>query len=177
MAYLPMISGGGAMKEGSYPCENCSPIMTSNTAPSGTASASNSTSGFEPWRAMKGVDIANNDRWSASINVENAYIQYMYPSAVVINRVEFKLRAESRRTADTAHDCQIKIQGSNDGSTFTDLGVFDEYATDADYIKIHVLDNTTAYKYYRMQYVGYNVIYNNGHYCGMALLRLYYQNV
>lgn len=118
------------------------PKMTSNTAPSGTVSASTVyQSGYEAYRAF---DKGDSTRWSSAANVSNSYLRYDFGTA-------------KRVTAFSLHPIysvnlflkSYKIQGSNDASTWTDL--YDETLqnTDVGTIK-RTFSNSTAYRYYQL---------------------------
>lgn len=114
------------------------PTMTSNTTPSGTASASKENS--TAYMAFDG-----NSSTSYSTNAErNAsdYIQYEFPSSVKVKVVYFQ-----KVTNSTIATCIIK--GATD-STFTNLGNI-TYASGDSNVKVVILNNNTKYKKYRIQ--------------------------
>ena len=149
-----------------------SPIMTAQTTPSGKAtSSSQSSNDYIAFKGMTANDNVETNRWCTAANVQNAWIKYQFPSAVAINRVDYKMRPAVRKTKDGAHDCSIILQGSNDDVTYTDITTFTELATNADNYELHYFQNTTAYTYYRLQFVGYNITFGNNYYCGISLLR------
>lgn len=99
------------------------PKMTSNTAPSGVASASSEySSTYQAFRAFDQTAV----QWSSSTqNSANQWISYSFPSPVFIHTCGFHpYSAVSRPTS-------LKAQWSDDGSvwtTFIDIPTFSEAA-------------------------------------------------
>lgn len=123
------------------------PKMTSNTAPSGEASAESSYSGdYAPWKAFDG---SLNDGWGASGNKKDTWIQYKFDTAVKISKASIYDRTElSGYNAKKYY----KIQGSNDGTNWTELAS----------ITVQIgqtwedvsFSNANSYIYYRAYFVG-----------------------
>ena len=120
------------------------PVMTSNTTPSGVASAISERSDYaQPayyaFRNLYG-DTSNSECWQANDSMgtshSNLWLMYKFPKAVTVKK--FRIRFVYMTAVN------YKIQGSNDGSTFTDLGTF----TTIDGTK--ELQNNKSYLYYRL---------------------------
>lgn len=118
------------------------PVMTSNTTPSGVASAISEYSTGPAYYAFRNLydDTSNSECWQANDSVgtshSNLWLMYKFPKAVTVNK--FRIRFVYTNAVN------YKIQGSNNGSTFTDLGTF----TTIDGTK--ALQNTNSYLYYRL---------------------------
>lgn len=95
--------------------DNLVPIMTSNTTPSGVASASSDNGGNAAYRAFFGSAVT---AWiAAPASGFPAFIQYQFPTAqsiVVYSLTQFP-------AITTAAPTSFKLQGSNDGLAWTDL--------------------------------------------------------
>ena len=91
------------------------PIMTSNTTPSGVASASSEYStSYQAWRAFNGNISSSEDRWASVANDSNCYLQYKFDSAVKANAIELMSFA--------GHvDYNFTLQASNDESGWVNL--------------------------------------------------------
>ena len=129
-------------------CNVYVPKMTSNTTPSGVASASSIfDSNFPAWKAFDGDETT---RWAVTAGSSlNSYIQYKFTEPVKINWVTMISGLYNNQPRIIAY----KISGSNDGVTFTDLKNFTTSADGQDIGK--VLDNSTAYMYYRQTVTNY----------------------
>jgi hypothetical protein len=88
--------------------------MTSNTAPSGTVSASSSFSGNPPWWSF----ASPHDGWVSNAT-STGWLQYQFPSAVTIT--SYVITPWSVNTFPTRSPTAWTLQGSNDGTTFTNL--------------------------------------------------------
>ena len=111
------------------------PTMTSNTAPSGVCSASAAVAGYEAYKAF---DNNNSTFWHVNTTTFTGnWIQYQFATACKLHLVDISITA--------IQDGQTwKLQGSNDGVTFTDI----KEVTIVRPIKV-VVDNSTAYTHYR----------------------------
>ena len=117
------------------------PKMTGNTVPSGTVNAGSDTS-----NAWKGFDQAAPTFWAgtgvAAVN-STAWLSYQFTAAKTIKRYYIY------RTAQNMKPTSWVFQGSNDGSTWTDLETVTANALNTSYLS-GILPNTTAYLYYRI---------------------------
>lgn len=132
------------------------PAMTANTG-TGTALgfiASASTE-YDALRAAKGAfdqvaeDGSSNNIWAATgTDPVNQWIRIQLPTARIA-----KSCAIGRRAAANANFRSILIQGSNDGTTWTDLATtqaLDLTVVTIKPIRLEFAHNITAYTYYRM---------------------------
>ena len=93
------------------------PKMTSNTTPSGVVSCSSRyDSNYEAWYAFNQTLSGDPLTW-ATTNALPQWIQYQFPNPVCIQRVIIINRAETNRRAIET----FIFQGSNDGTSWTDL--------------------------------------------------------
>lgn len=116
------------------------PTMTSDTTPSGHASADSVYQ--SQYSAYKAFDGSGTSQWvcgtvAPARGSGSGWIQYEFPNATVVNCMEC-LEVENRKV--TAYT----LKGSNDGTTFTTI-VSGESFTKVSFA------NTTAYKYYRLE--------------------------
>ena len=117
------------------------PTMTSNTTPSGEASASAYNTNREAYHAFDG----NSSNYWGSTTSSNQWVQYDFGTAKIVTSVSIKaLYATQIRLKN------FKIQGSNDGSTFTDIytGVYPNDTSEP--LETYTFTNSTAYRYWRL---------------------------
>ena len=118
------------------------PVMTSNTTPSGVASAISEYSNTPAYFAFRNLydDTSNSECWQANdskgTSHSNLWLMYKFPKAVTVKKFRIRFVYTS--------SISYKIQGSNDGSTFTDLGTFTTVRG------TEQLQNTNSYLYYRL---------------------------
>lgn len=92
------------------------PTMTSNTTPSGVCSSTALVSGDYAWKSFDKTISTRNQ--SNTYNTSGGlYVRYEFPSTFKA----YKSYIAISSTNSTAYNHVIKIQGSNDGSTWTDL--------------------------------------------------------
>lgn len=118
------------------------PTMTSDTTPSGEAFASgNQGTSYLPYKAFDGDDTT---RWSVTgANVSGAYIGYKFTTPVKVNRIYTFVPAMNYTT-----NCEFKVQGSNDGSTWTDIDTITWLAQSRE--QSFSIQNDNEYLYYRL---------------------------
>lgn len=104
------------------------PRMTSNTTPSGTASASSSyNSTFDAWKAFDGTNTGgtasgSTDCWASDgANSFPKYIQYEFEDPVNVALIKYKTRNTNTAT-DINSPKEVVIQGSNNGTNWTNIG-------------------------------------------------------
>ena len=113
------------------------PKMTSNTAPEGEAFASSYTSaGYEAWHAFN--QSVQSPWFSATGTFQ--YVGYKFTKPVIVNKVYLD-------TYLPGYIGSMKIQGSNDNTNWVDLC---DFFTVNSYPYNKVLNNSTAYTYYRL---------------------------
>lgn len=120
------------------------PVMTSNTAPSGTVSASNgSATAYQVFDRQPGKVVL-----SASAN---GWVQYQFPSARMIDA--YMLQAPSDNSQNDDMPWQWNIEGSNNGSTWTILDTRDGQDTWASSEwREYTFPNKTAFTHYRLTF-------------------------
>ena len=128
------------------------PTMTSNTTPSGVASASSIYgTQFEAFRAFDGVENPNQNGWYASPGTAAGWIQYMFTSGVKVFKVRYV-----QRTSDPQNNLnQIHkgaILGSNDGTNFTQIYSIDDSGLPATQgVVTHNFKCEISYQYIRLK--------------------------
>lgn len=122
------------------------PNMTSNTAPSGEVSAeSYHGTSYEPWRAFDG---SLNDGWAALGDKKDTWIQYKFDKAVKISKASIYDRLSLGSTIKKSY----KIQGSNNGTNWTDLAsIMVQIGQTWEDVSF---SNANSYIYYRAYFVG-----------------------
>lgn len=131
------------------------PTMTSNTAPSGEAKASSSFSGTgSEYYPFKAFDKNTSTRWLSQTVYSStvSYIQYMFTDKVVINKVHVQF--DTWNTGSISTISSLKVKGSNDGTTFTNIATLSLTSKTQDF----VFANNIGYKYIRLEITGYNAI-------------------
>ena len=118
------------------------PTMTSNSAPSGTASASSeNTTAQQAWKVF---NDATGDAWYGA-TAGTGWIKYDFGSGVTKTPVAIKIQASPSPTGAPASGT---IQGSNDGSTWTTIKTLSGLSWTANEIKTFTISSTTAYRYF-----------------------------
>lgn len=120
------------------------PIMTSNNAPYGVASAGNEYG--NNYIAAYAFNPSTNRHWTPKDEASN-WLQYRFVNPVIVKRVYFHFRQYYHSYSYT-----WTLQASNDGSTWTDLKQILNQSVDAgtDITRYVNVDNTNAYLYYRV---------------------------
>lgn len=154
------------------------PTMTSNTTPSGVASASTAySSAYDAWKAFKGINVAIDDIWASSANQSvNSFVQYKFVESVEVYKVSW----ENRNTTLPNTICspkRYKIQGSNTGNSndWTDLT---EIITNTDNASASkhsdlITKNKGSYQYYRMFILESNITAQSDSYVCVSMLQFY----
>lgn len=128
------------------------PVMTSNTTPSGTASASSEGSqAFEKaWNAMRDNAGAG---WLTPFQTLTGWLRYDFTSSKTIEK--YTLRADAAIPSRNPKDWTF--EGSNDGSNWTILDTQTGITFNTNETKEFTFTNNTAYSNYRI-----NVSANGG---------------
>ena len=93
------------------------PAMTSNTAPSGTCSASSLNVDYEP--AYMAFNQSNSGYpWICSNSDSSPWIKYEFPSGTTKHIRKIKVW---NTNTDSWYPSSFKLQGSNDGTNWTDI--------------------------------------------------------
>lgn len=123
------------------------PVMTSNTVPYGVVSASGTAaSNFPAYNAFCGFDLTA--QWRSG-EASGSWIMYKFINPVCAKRVAHVNRSSIFRAGS------FKLQGSNDGTTFTDLVTFTETENGTPYFDD--VPNDNYYLYYRVFTVSGNM--------------------
>ena len=95
------------------------PIMTANNAPYGEVTSSDIySSTFAAYKAFNGTNNDSNDCWiSAQNSIAGAYLCYTSPNPICIKAIKLV----NRNSELAAAIKNFKLQGSNDGTTWTDI--------------------------------------------------------
>ena len=122
------------------------PIMTSNTAPYGTASSSVQTSGYEAYKSF-----ASGENTTALINGTSGSIQYKFTNPINIKKVTMKEYGNATQIAINSMAKDLTFKVSNDETNWivvgtasnTDVSLGKEYEHDISY--------TGYYLYFRIE--------------------------
>ena len=116
----------------------CVPQMTSATTPSGAVLASSISSGNEGWYAFD-----NNDtNYCQLTNSVGAYIGYNFGISIKLKKVYL--------AAAYNNNVAYKVQGSNDGTNWTDITTFNGIAQASKTLYTVYVNSNTAYKQFRL---------------------------
>lgn len=135
------------------------PTMTSDTAPSGqvTYSTPFSYGGqvFYGWLAFTDAAVGGYT-WKAFVSVQgtSSYLQYKFPTKVQVNKLFNK---RSTNTNWCNYPIKFKLQGSNDGTNWTDITGELEMSVGVSAETTKIISNNTKYQYYRIQSTNTNV--------------------
>lgn len=123
------------------------PVMTGNSAPYGEASASAAVGGYNAWKVFDGN---NSTFWtpSNSEQVSTSWIRYKFTNPVIVKRVQYVNRSDRTPTL-----FNFKIQGSNDGTAWTDIFNGTNSSTTGGIIESFDINNNTAYLYYGIYFL------------------------
>lgn len=123
------------------------PDMSSNTAPSGVASASSTYVGGA-WAAYRAMDNASSSRWCAKVVVP-AWLKYAFDSGVTKTARKYTIRGNPSGQ-EGKNPKSWTFQGSNNGSSWTTLDTQSNIAFSAGQLRSFAFSNSTAYRYYRL---------------------------
>lgn len=122
------------------------PTMTSATAPSGEVTGSSPYPGWDIWGCVSG---RSGVQGSTLFLQGTSYWQYEFDAPVACYLFTVSELGDSNQINPSAMFTSAKIQGSNDGSTFTDLyNISQTPASGSKYD--YNFANATKYKYYRL---------------------------
>lgn len=152
----------------SYAPKGNVPVMTANTAPYGEAlfSSRYDTSGsFEGYRAFN--DTPSKDAWVSSPGAgTGAYLGYKFTNPICVKKIQLTNRNDNTAVQSPKN---FKIQASNDGSSWTDLGTFLNANNTYGGVTTYNIDNDDYYLYYRLYVVDVNT---TGSYTYVAIAEL-----
>lgn len=129
------------------------PKMTSNTAPSGEVITDSSPLGNTyPWHAFAG-----NTSLAYQSYFDSKYIGYKFTEKVNVKYLYFHSQYADGGSGDNFKWDSFKLQGSNDGTTWTDIQSFTNTQSVIDFYA--VLNNANSYLYYRLS----DFVYGGGY--------------
>lgn len=151
--------------------ENAIPAMTSNTTPSGIASASsNNGTDYSAWKAFDGNKTTSGNYWQTPINNPTGWLKYDFG-------VSNKKIIKSYNITGAVHTADLKaryprdwtFEGSNDDITWTVLDTRTGVSWIQNETKSFNTSNTVEYQMYKI-----NVTANNGdtYYLGIGELEM-----
>ena len=131
--------------------------MTSYTTPSGKASASSEVNSVN--LAWKTFDQDSNSYWYGNSNDSAAWLKYEFPHKTNVTKMSINWYSFS---AGSTPNITIKLQGSNDDITWTDLdtSVIAPLASASHRILDYTIYNNGFYKYYRLLFDSVHFIAN-----------------
>ncbi len=124
------------------------PTMTSNTAPSGVASANHEDPVMKAWMAMNDTILSNNDMWYAAGGFPH-WIQYQFTSGKVIQQYTIN----SRDDPVVHYPADWTFEASNTGAWGGEEVVLDTITGESfaqNQKKTYPFANSTSYTYYRL---------------------------
>lgn len=123
----------------------CVPTMTSNTTPYGEASADSIYgSDYPAWKAFDGDDTTF---WHSNGGTQDHYIQYKFTNPICVRRFTY---SDRRNDTTVRLVTKIIVQGSNDGTNFTDIYSTTNIDNTPFVFKTYDFDNTNCFLYYRI---------------------------
>lgn len=135
---------------------NIIPVMTSNTAPSGVASASNIySSGFEAYRSM---DKVQGLYWFPGVGLYDEWVQYQSISAETCTAYSIKVGQDSANWTPSAWSLEASNTGAFSGEevTLDSQSGFTSGTWTTGETKQFVFANTTGYLYHRIHVTAVN---------------------
>lgn len=159
---------GKAFMYPDYVHGNIVPVMTSATTPSGVASASSSYVDFPAYAGFISSTKANYVGWIQNGEGVPAWLQYKFDSATKI--YGYKITPWSYDNWGSRSPKTWKMQGSNDGTNYTDIDSRTNFTTWVSETPVTFLfSSAQTYQYYRL-YVTANM--NSNAYTGVGRLEL-----
>lgn len=133
---------------------NIIPAMTSNTTPSGIASASSiNSAAYDAWKAFDKADTTNG--WMSSTGIISGWLAYEFSETKLITEYTLKCNTATPQRMPK----NWTLEGSNDN--FTTFDILDSRTNEASWVDTQIREysfkNTKKYKNYRI-----NITANNG---------------
>lgn len=138
----------GELQIYAYAPKGCVPKMTSNSAPYGEAFGSSIADNTAPYYGLfaGSLDEGSYHVWASQANkIADEYVGYKFTNPTCVKSFELNNRV-IRSTNTSIKD--FKLQASNDGTTYVDLGTYEKNTTDAS--QRFTVDNDNYYLYYRI---------------------------
>ncbi|MDQ0657517.1 hypothetical protein [Paenibacillus sp. W2I17] len=136
--------------------DNAIPVITSNTSPSGIASASSiNSASFDAYQAFNGIQ---DERYGWASLTPISWLQYQFPTKKIIYKYSLAMRTNVTYYATGEPPKTWIFEGSNDGVSWVVLDTQTNNATLArGSVEEYRINNSDAYTYYRV-----NVSANQG---------------
>lgn len=123
------------------------PTMTSNSAPSGTASADTEYSAtYEAWKAMNDTNSGISDAWVSADAAPPHHLQYQFTAAKTIQ----KYTIAGWDYTENKHPVAWILKGSNNGTDWTNLDTQTGQSFTQAEKKEFTFGNGTPYTYYKL---------------------------
>lgn len=150
--------------------KDITPVMTGANTPAGyeVTTSSNADTTRVGYKAFDGVHAANNV-WHSTGGVPQ-WLQMKFPEKRTVRKFTIL-----NPPSDQYGSCGIesfKLQGSNDGSSFTDLGAYTNVSM-ADLLNEFTVQNPGAYQYYRIHVISSGYSYSGTYYCQISEVKFY----
>lgn len=123
------------------------PDMTDNNAPSGLCSASSTFGAYYPYLAMNDTNSGEADCWYAD-GAKPQWLQYQFAAGKVIGA--YSISARDYTLSGCEYPVAWTLQGSNNGSDWTNLDSQSGQSFTQAEKKTYVFINVTSYAYYRL---------------------------
>jgi hypothetical protein len=143
---------------------NIIPTMTSNTSPSGVASASsewnNGSVSFQAWKAFNGTNVDVHDKWMTADGITTGWLQYDFGAGneKIIRRYSITSPNVNNSYTGTRSPKDWRLEASNDGISWT---VIDQRSGQTSWSynekRSYMVQSPGLYRFYRL-----NVTANNG---------------
>ena len=137
--------------------------MTSNTAPSGECFGGTVYNNSSSYTYFKSFDGNTSTKYLSQSN-NNGYIGYKFSSPIKVYKAVF-----SNQDASIVRIKNFKIQGSNDGTNYTDI-TSGQYPNNGTYEQVCIMNPSIAYQYYRLFIVD---VWSAGNYIGTGEIQFY----
>ena len=133
-----------------YISKSLLPEMTSNNAPSPYVASSSSiySAPYHPFNAFNSKEGDANACWH-SASESSSWLQIDYGSPKKINSFKLKGRISYSQWYNQM-PISFKLQGSNDGTTFTDIKTFSGVSWGSNIEQKFELDDIVEYRYYKL---------------------------
>ena len=126
--------------------ENVIPTMTDFTSPSGEVSADAYYTTYYPWKAL---DKNTSSYWYIYSQAVPHYLQYDFGVGVTKKITKYTILPFS---GSQYFPVSFKLQGSNNGSDWSDLDTQTDLTTgwETDVRRVFTFSNSTSYRYYKL---------------------------
>lgn len=125
------------------------PVMTSNTAPYGTASDSSNRSGYEAWHAFDGSDSSL--AGCSTSTTSGAYFRYQFTNPIAVKRISFI----GGNSSSTINSNVATLEASNDGNNWETIK--DDINIVYNHLETVDVENNVPYIYWQIKQKSTNV--------------------